>query len=321
LFQTVFNIRDHIQFNAAALKIFCLQYEKNEVYRKYCDLINIIPGKIRSYQDIPFLPVELFKTYRVNTAGGNPECEFHSSGTTSGAASRHLVFDTNIYRKSILKGFRHFYGAPENYCFIVLVPSFAENPHSSLAFMADLLIKESAYPASGFYLEREFEIPAVIRKINDRKLFILGLSYALADLAGQKPFSVPDSIIMETGGMKGRCKELTREELHSLIRSGFGINQVHSEYSMCELFSQAWSPSNGIFSGPPWMKILIRDPHDPFALLSPGQNGGVNIIDLANIHTCSFISTQDIGRIDGSGKFEILGRFDNSDLRGCSLML
>jgi hypothetical protein len=319
--EIVFNIRSDNESDDLALQIFHLQYEKNEVYRKFCDLINANITEIRSWRQVPFLPVELFKTHQIGISGEVPEHEFHSSGTTTGNTSRHLVFDMEIYRNSILKGFNHFYGDPKQYCFVILVPSISEHPHSSLAFMADMLIKKSAHPLSGFYLGRETEIPAIIRTLHDRKLYIFGLSYALADLAGKEILRAPAAIIMETGGMKGRRKELTREELHSLLKAGFGVNEVHSEYSMCELFSQAYSFAEGIFSCPPWMKVVIRDMHDPFTLLDHGQSGGVNIVDLANVHTCSFISTQDIGKTNSTGEFEILGRIDNSDLRGCSLMI
>lgn len=319
--QKVFNIDHSDHFNELALEIFYLQHENNTIYRNYCDLININASEIKRYQDIPFIPVEFFKTHRIATSEKKPEHEFHSSGTTNGNTSVHLIFDKSLYRNSILYGFRHFYEDPKSYCFIALMPSLKERPYSSLAFMADLLIRESDHTASGFYMGREKEILKITHEVQNRKLFIFGLSYALADLAKYATTNVPDAIIMETGGMKGRRKEIIREELHTIIKSGFGTDTVHSEYSMCELFSQAYSKENGIFTCPPWMKVLVRDINDPFSLLRNYKTGGLNIIDLANIHTCSFIATQDLGRIHEDGYFEVLGRFDNSDLRGCSLLL
>jgi len=320
LSQDIFNISHHEEFNGMALEIFHLQYKNNMVYRHYCDLINTNISEIRSYEDIPFLPVELFKTHRIATVAGTPEFKFFSSGTTAGNKSTHLVFNADLYRRSILNGFRFFYGEPQAYCFIMLIPTDSYHPNSSLVFMADYLIEQSRCPESGYYLGREKLIQEIIREVNGLKIFVLGLSYALADLAEKRLCYIPDAVVMETGGMKGKRTEMTRDELHSLICEGTGVRSVHSEYSMCELFSQAYSKEDGYFSSPPWMKILIRETNDPFTLAGMGKTGIVNIADLANINTCSFIETQDLGRIHRNGEFEILGRIDHSELRGCSLM-
>jgi hypothetical protein len=319
--QRIFHIRDLGQFNELAIELYYIQYKNNSVYRNYCNLLGKDISGIQSYMEIPFLPVELFKTHRITSVSGNPEFEFRSSGTTYGTRSTHLVFNSALYRESISNGFRYFYGDPSSCCFIILIPSPTEQPQSSLSYMAALLINESGHPDSGFYMGRESMIPDLVCRNGDRKLFVFGLSYALADIASQNVVNLSDAIVMETGGMKGRSKELTREELHSMLCHGLNIHRVHSEYSMCELFSQAYSKSDGRFSCPPWMKILVRETNDPFTFLEPGKAGGINIIDLANICTCPFIATQDLGKIYGNGEFEVLGRFDSSDLRGCSLML
>ncbi len=317
----IFQIQTAQDFNAVALEIFSFQYQNNPVYQKYCDLLNSSLTQVTEISQIPFLPIEFFKTHRIASVSGKEETLFHSSGTTGMTPSTHLIFDTALYEESILQAFQKVYGPPEDYCFIALIPAFAEKPSSSLAYMANFLIKRSAHPASGFYLGRESEISALAQSITDRKVFLWGLSFALADYAEQFPGCFSADIFMETGGMKGQRKEITREELHHLIKTGLGASSVHSEYSMCELLSQAWSVSEGLFNTPAWMKIMIRDPHDPLHLLGTDKMGGVNIIDLANIYTCSFIATQDLGILRNDGRFSISGRFDHSALRGCSLML
>jgi hypothetical protein len=321
LIQAIFQQHNHDSFNDLSVKIFHHQFENNSVYHKFCRLTGKSPENVHSVNDIPFLPIQFFKSQRVVSSKAKEKLVFRSSGTTSQNRSAHYIFDPGLYSKSIIEGFSYFYGNPADYCFLVLSPSAQERPDSSLAFMANLLINKSNHEKSGFYLGRENQIPQVISEINDHKVFLLGLSFAMADLAEKSTLNAEKAIVMETGGMKGRHREMVREDLHNLIKKGMNTNPVHSEYSMCELFSQAYSSENGIFSCPPWMKVLPRDMKDALILLEQGQTGGLNIIDLANIYTCSFIATQDIGKTYANGQFEVLGRLENSDLKGCSLML
>ncbi|TVR72282.1 MAG: acyl transferase [Marinilabiliales bacterium] len=245
-----------------------------------------------------------------------------SSGTAPAVRSAHYVADTALYEKSYLRCFEIFYGDPAGYCFLALLPSYLERGDSSLVYMAGGLIRKSGRPESGFYLDDLDSLASVIRSNEKRgiKTFLLGVSFALLDLFGRYGFRLGNTIVAETGGMKGKRKEITREELHDLIRRGSGLQHIHSEYGMTELLSQAWSRSGGIFHTPPWMKVMIRDAYDPFSCLEQGRSGGVNIIDLANIDSCAFIETADLGRMHPGGGFEILGRFDNADLRGCNLL-
>lgn len=317
----IFQVQNSQDFNELALEIFSYQYKNNPVYHQYCDLLDKSPAQLSQVEDIPFLPIEFYKTHHIASVDGPEIQRFHSSGTTGSVPSSHPVFDLNLYEESILRSFHLFYGDPRQYCFLALIPAYEERPDSSLAYMAQLLIRKSEHPYSGFYLGREEEIPAIAEKLTGCRTILWGLSFALADFAEQFPQQFRPDILMETGGMKGHRKEITREELHTLLISGTGVPQVHSEYSMCELFSQAWSKQDGIFEPPPWMKVLIRDPKDPLQLLEPGQSGGINIIDLANIDSCSFIATQDLGFLHKNGQFTVSGRFDHSALRGCSLML
>lgn len=319
--QRIFQVHTPESFNALCLEIFLFQYQYNVVYRRYCDLIGRKPDSVLTIEQIPFLPVEFYKTHRITSVTGKEALVFHSSGTTGDTPSSHAVYDPALYEQSILRSFSLFYGAPENYCFVALLPSPEEKPDSSLAYMADLLIKKSGCAQSGFYLGNEQTLKDLNKKNPGKKIFVLGLSFALADLAEQYPGIIHPDIVMETGGMKGHRKEITREELHALISQGLGVEHVHSEYSMCELFSQAYSSHKGVYHCPPWMKVLLRDPYDPLAVLPGLQKGGINIIDLANIHTCSFVATQDLGTLAPDGSFTVLGRFDHSALRGCSLML
>ncbi len=308
-------------FNALCLEIFCFQFEKNPVYRQYCTLLGVTPGGPDHFSAIPFLPIEFYRTHRIATSSALPEFIFHSSGTTGSTPSTHYVFDALLYETSILRSFSQFYGDPKGYCMLALTPTPAERPYSSLAYMADVLIRASECPQSGFFLGREAELAKLKPSMDGRQTLLLGLSYALADLAEKYPGQLRPDIVIETGGMKGRRQELTREELHLIITRGLGVRQVHSEYSMCELFSQAWSQGEGIFDGPPWMKILLRDPQDPLSTARNRKRGGINVIDLANIDTCAFIATQDLGEVFPDGRFRVNGRFDHSALRGCSLML
>jgi hypothetical protein len=272
---------------------------------------------------IPFLPVELFRNHKIITGNSATEMIFESSGTTGISPSRHFVSDLSLYRSSFLRSFKLFYGEPEDYLIAALLPSYIEREGSSLVYMADNLIKESLNPHSGFYNDNIEDLIITIKEAKDKnhKILLLGVSFALLDLAENHSPDLSGVIVMETGGMKGRRKEITRSELHSILKEKLNVNSVHSEYGMTELLSQAYSKENGIFYCPPWMKILIRDPQDPLTIYNkPGMTGGINIIDLANIYSCSFIATGDLGRVHDDGGFEVLGRFDNSDVRGCNLL-
>lgn len=323
LIERIFSMDEKGDFEALALDVFRHQYFHNEVYRDFCDALRIDPASIRTLQRIPFLPVSFFQKHRVVSFNDNEEHVFFSSGTTGSIPSRHFVFDTGVYEESFLRGFRRVYGEPSDYCILALLPGYLERSNSSLVYMADRLIELSGCPHSGFYLHN---IAMLAEKLHwlygkGHRIILLGVSFALLDLAEQHPMQIPKAIIMETGGMKGRRRELLREELHRVLKNAFGVPSVHSEYGMTEMFSQAYSTGDGLFSCPPWMRLLIRDPNDPLSLLPEGRSGGINIIDLANIYTCSFLATQDLGKIYPGGSFEVLGRFDNSDIRGCNLMV
>jgi hypothetical protein len=317
----LFRYKSEQDFNALALKIFSFQYKNNPVYQKYCKLLGKHPKMITSLHDIPFLPIEFFKTHRIASVKAKEKLVFHSSGTTGSTPSSHLVFDLGLYEESILMSFWQAFGHPENFVFISLIPDFAQRPDSSLAYMAQTLIQQSNHPLSGFYLGREHEIADIAKNIKDRRVFFWGISFALMDYVEQFPQAFVPHIVMETGGMKGKRKEITRSELHQALKHGLTVNTVSSEYSMCELFSQAYAHKEGHFYPALSMKVLMRDPHDPLTLLEPGNTGGINIIDLANVNTCSFIATQDLGMNLPNGGFTVIGRFDYSALRGCSLML
>ena len=321
--QRIFEISNDREFTELAMEVFQYQSTANPVYAEYLQLLGREPSSIGSPEDIPFLPVEFFRQHRVISGDKEPERAFESSGTTSSEASIHHVCDLDLYRESFSRGFRLFYGDPVEYRILALLPSYLERKNSSLVFMADELIRLSGHPESGFYLDNLDELAEKISELEDRgqKSLLLGVSFALADLAEKHTMKLQHTIVMETGGMKGRRREMTREELHGLLKEGLGVRTVHSEYGMCELLSQAYSKGDGIFYCPPWMKILIRDPYDPLSPITRESSGGINIIDLANIHSCSFISTQDIGRRTTDGGFTVLGRFDNSDIRGCNLMM
>lgn len=309
------------EFNALCMDLFSFQFDQNLVYRQYCELTGKTPDQVTRFQQIPFLPIEFYKSHRVAVFPDGEQFVFHSSGTTGDLPSTHYIFNPALYRESILRSFHLFYGHPEQYCFAVLTPTPEERPDSSLAFMAGLLIRESHCQESGFFLGKEKMLAGLPEKVKGRKIFLLGLSFALADLAEQYPGILSPDIVMETGGMKGRREEITRMELHRIIGEGLGVQKVHSEYSMCELFSQAYSTGDGIFRCPPWMRFVLRDPHDPLGVIPELTSGGINLVDLANIYTCPFIATQDLGSVDAEGGFTVLGRFDNSALRGCSLLL
>lgn len=319
----IFDVTTTSEFESLALRIFRFQYQKNEVYREFCQHLGTLESKVNTILDIPFLPIEFFKSKKVLSGNLSPKTVFTSSGTTGDTTSKHYVTDIRLYENSYLKTFEHFYGNPDGYCVLALLPSYLEREGSSLIYMVSDLIKRSAHPHSGFYLDDTTGLKEKLLNLDagETKVLLIGVSFALLDMVMENGLRLKNTIIMETGGMKGRRKEMIREELHSILRKGFGVSHIHSEYGMTELLSQAYSKGNGIFEAPPWMKVLIRDTEDPLTLRPPGNTGGVNIIDLANINSCSFIATQDLGKVYPDGSFEILGRFDHSDIRGCNLMV
>jgi len=322
LARSVFNISTEEDFTETALKIFRFQAVHNPVYSRWIKELGKDYRKVEGINEIPFLPVSTFINHKVITDGSKAEKVFLSSGTTGMSRSRHYVADLGIYENSFTECFSLFYGDPDTYTIFALLPSYLEREGSSLVYMANTLINNSRSPLSGFFLDNFSSLEERINKARDerRKILLLGVSFALLDFAENCDISLENQIVMETGGMKGRREEMTREELHSILGEHFKLDTLHSEYGMTELLSQAYSKGGGIYHTPPWMKVLIRDPHDPFTLLREGRTGGVNIIDLANIYSCSFIETYDLGTSHPDGSFEIVGRFDNSDIRGCNLM-
>jgi hypothetical protein len=311
------------RFNHTALELFHWQSKQNEVYAEYLSLINRKPDIVTSIQQIPFLPIELFKTRKVITGEKDAEIVFSSSGTTGMEQSRHYVTEVSVYDESFMLGFKHFYGDPNNYCILALLPGYMERTGSSLIYMVDKLIKAGGHPLSGFFLDDYNELVnrLTILEKSEQKTLLIGVSFALLDLADKYQLQLKHTTVMETGGMKGRRKEITRGELHSYLESRLGVSSIHSEYGMTELLSQAYSQKDGIFHCPPTMKVMTRDINDPFQLLPAGQTGALNIIDLANINSCSFIATSDMGKVYEDGSFEVMGRIDNSDVRGCNLMV
>ena len=322
LTEKIFSIRNENDFLALALEIFHRQFDGNRIYRQFVNSLAINPARVTRIVDIPFLPVEFFKTQKIITGNAEPQKIFLSSGTTGLERSRHEITDISLYRESLLGCFEFFYGYPANYEILALTPSPSETPDSSLVYMIQQLISLSGSDPGNYFLNREGDLFEILRNPpgKNKQILLIGLTYALMDFAGHYPGPLPGVIIMETGGMKGKKEEITREELHDRLCLQFGVHQIHSEYGMTELLSQAYSAANGIFKTPEWMRILIRDPEDPMRILGQDETGGINIIDLANVNSCSFISTKDIGRLNRDGTFEVYGRFDFSDIRGCSLM-
>jgi len=310
-------------FNERALALFELQSRSIPVYKAY---INNLPHRFRHpvhYSEIPFLPIEFFKTHRVINPDLEPEIIFFSSGTTGAEPSKHFIANRNWYEKVYSETFNRFYGTPDKYCILALLPSYLERDGSSLVEMAKGLIDQSNHPESGFYLNEFDKLHEVLLNLKSKKqkTILVGVTFALLDFIEHHQLDLNELIVMETGGMKGRRKELLREEVHTLLKHAFGVDTIHSEYGMTELLSQAYSKGSGLFYAPPQMKILIRDINDPFTILGPGQSGGINIIDFGNLYSCSFLATQDLGKTHNDGSFEVLGRFDNSDIRGCNLMV
>lgn len=319
----IFEIKDSQSFEIIAMELFRYQAESVPVYRDFLNYLRIDPSACERIEDIPFLPVELFRTHKIIAEGFEPSIQFTSSSTGGSSPSVHYVADAGLYEKSFMECFRRSYGQPSETCIMALLPSYLERPGSSLVYMADKLIGSSRFSESKFYL---YDLDVLIKVLKEHKkikrnCILLGVSFALLDMAEKFEEDLNGIIIMETGGMKGRRKEMIRKELHDILMKRFNVDSIHSEYGMTELLSQAYSKGNGIFSPPPWMKILIRDNYDPATILPENQSGRVNIIDLANVYSCSFLATSDLGKVFKDGSFEILGRADHSDIRGCNLMI
>lgn len=319
-----FFIENETQFNEIALATFRHQAASCKVYAEYISHLKVDPDAITHYSQIPFLPISFFKSHSVISGTKPVEITFSSSGTTGQITSKHLVQDLSIYEESYSKAFELFYGPAENCCLLALLPSYLERDGSSLIYMVDDLLKQSKHPLSGYFLHNHQELYHTLLQLQlaKQKTILIGVTYALLDFIEQYQLNFPELIVMETGGMKGKRKEMVRAELHQLLSAAFGVAHIHSEYGMTELLSQGYSKGEGIFECPPWMKILLRDTSDPLSILDEKYTtGGINVIDLANINSCSFIATQDLGKLYGQGKFEIMGRFDNADIRGCNLLV
>ncbi len=318
----IFDIKSESDFLEVALATFKYQYENVLVYRNFCDYLNTNIEAVDSLQKIPFLPISFFKSHSVIDKNYKAEVTFTSSGTTGSLQSKHLVANVSLYEKSFQKSFQYFYGNTEDYTILALLPSYLEREGSSLIYMVEDLINSSKKTESGFYLNNLNELIEVLESLEKKgkQLLLIGVTFALLDLVETKTLNLQNTIVMETGGMKGRRKELIREQLHEILKTGFSVNKIQSEYGMTEMLSQAYSKGDGIFYCPPWLKVLTRDPEDALTFIE-NKTGGINVIDLANKYSCSFLATQDLGKIYKDGSFEILGRFDESDIRGCNLMV
>ena len=319
----IFTISSQKQFEKIALKVFRFQHENNLVYREFCDFLKVDKNTVKSLNQIPFLPIQFFKSHDVVSNSNAIQETFISSGTTGMITSKHLVSDVSLYEQSYRNAFSEFYGNIEDYVVLALLPSYLERSGSSLIYMVKDLIELSNNENSGFYLHNYDELISKLVELDNagQNVILIGVTYALLDLVEKQKFQLKNTIIMETGGMKGKRKEMIREELHKILCDGFGVQNIHSEYGMTELLSQAYSLGNGIFECPAWMQILTRDTEDALSYVDYGKTGGINVIDLANINSCAFIATQDLGKKQPNNSFEVLGRFDNSDIRGCNLMV
>lgn len=319
----VFSISNEQQFTETALQVFRFQAQNCTVYREFITNLKVDIDSVDSVENIPFLPISFFKSREVLSSADKVQVTFASSGTTGMINSRHLVTDVSWYEESFRRAFDLFYGNIRNFCVLALLPSYLEREGSSLIYMAEDLVKRSENPDSGFYLYNHDDLFKQLKNQQHAQIptLLIGVTFALLDFTDQYSVNFPELIVMETGGMKGRRKEMIREELHQMLCRGFGVNVIHSEYGMTELLSQAYSNGNGIFNCPPWMKVITRDINDPITVLDNDKTGGINVIDLANINSCSFIATQDLGKVYQDGSFEVLGRFDNSDIRGCNLLV
>ncbi len=319
----IFSLDSHSGgFDRLCLQVFQYQYAHNRVYRQWCDLTAVLPDDVKTPGNIPALPISFFKTHPVVTGDFEPGIVFESSGTTGITTSRHLVKEASLYTESFLRCFEMFYGNPRDWCILGLLPAYLERQQSSLVFMVDALMKKSGYRDNGFYLNEHEELAEKLQKLEavQQPVLLIGVTFGLLDFASIFPQKLTSTIVMETGGMKGRRKELTRAEVHYLLQNGLGVKTVHSEYGMTELLSQAYSKGEGRFICPPWMRVLVRDEEDPMFIKSTGR-GLLQVIDLANVYSCSFIATEDVGTVYEDGSFEVWGRLDNSDIRGCSLLV
>ncbi len=319
----IFNIKTSAEFEDLALQSFKHQWEFNAIYKRFCNHLGIDPSRINTVEKIPFLPIQFFKQFDVIASQNPVQAIFTSSGTTGSVTSKHHVTDLDLYVKSFREGFKLHYGNIEEYTVLALLPSYLERDGSSLIVMVDQLIKDSKKEKSGFYLNDYPGLSEKLKRLDaeGEKILLIGVSFALLDLTEAFQFNLNNTIVMETGGMKGRRKELIRDELHQLLKNGFGVDKIHSEYGMTELLSQGYSKGDGIFTTPPWLRVYMRDTEDALQLVPEGVTGGINVIDLANHNSCPFIATQDLGKKLDENRFEILGRFDTSDIRGCNLMV
>lgn len=326
--RTIFDIQTEQDFLAESLKVFRYQYDHIEVYRNFVSYLNIKPDEVTTLEKIPFLPIEMFKNHKVVDSNIATDLFFQSSGTTQMNLSKHFIADENIYQESIYRSFEQFIGKPEDFIFLGLLPSYLERQNSSLIYMVDYLMKKSAKPENGYFLYNHSDLFELLNTLQDKKVILFGVSFALLDFldychserSDESLNILENLIVIETGGMKGRKEEMTKDELLEILKNGFKTDKIYSEYSMTELLSQAYSLGNNEYDCPNWMKVMIRNAEDPFAYEKEGRTGAINIIDLANIHSCSFIATQDLGKIIGN-KFQVLGRIDHSDIRGCSLLV
>lgn len=310
-------------FDNVALEVYRYQFEKVAVYRAFCEAMKRTPEKVQKIEDIPFLPIEFFKTHKIIVEGKTEELVFESSTTTGAIPGKHYVADKAIYEKSFLHTFEQFYGEPEQYLILALLPNYLERGNSSLVYMVNELIKRSKHSDSAFFLHNTEQLKNVLQQALQQtniKILLIGVTYALLDFAEKNPMNLHDTIVMETGGMKGRKTELTRPEIHRFLQQQFSVSRIHSEYGMTELLSQAYTTEHGTFASPNFMRVLARDPYEPSAILPAGKNGVLNVIDLANIYSCSFIATGDIGKVFANGEFEVMGRMDAAEIRGCNLM-
>lgn len=323
-FSDIFNIDSDIAFEKLAISHFKFQYQNNSFYRDWVNQLNIKAQNVSALNEIPFLPIEFFKNHPVVCKGiKNKEIVFTSSATGKGIPSQHHVINSQIYELSFLKGFELFFGSPKDYVIVALLPNYLSRKGSSLVYMFNELIKQSCHSDSGFFLDDISSLILVINKYlnSNQKVLLLGVTYALLDLCELNISLSNNFIVMETGGMKGNRPEMLKEELHAYLKAKFNIEKIYSEYGMTELLSQAYCVGNLTFKPVPWMKFLIRDVNDPFCMLKNGRAGGINVIDLANVNSCSFIATKDLGRITDVGELQLLGRFDESDTRGCNLLV
>lgn len=319
--EAIFSARDPI--NTLSLEVFGFQYEHNTVYREFAERLGRTPDTVKTVEAIPFLPVEFFKSHLVIAAVEEsiPELVFRSSGTTGATQAAHHVLHASLYEKAYLQGFQRQYGSPQAYRILALLPGYLERSDSSLVYMVQGLIERSGHPEGGFFLDDFERLNTLLQKPCGRHTLLIGVSFALLDFAEAYPVTLQNTTVMETGGMKGRRRELTRQELHHNLTERFGLDYIHSEYGMTELLSQAYAKKDGLFETPPWMALQIRDANDPLGAAENGRTGGINVIDLANLYSCSFIATSDLGRALPDGKTEVLGRMDFSDMRGCNLMV